>query len=319
MEEYRSLGISMREGDPKEKIHGKFPDPSILRGMLVPFRMVWHENEPCYYAKVAEIIKRYVPEFRWFLDSLAFNATRSAIGHIPFRDQPLSVSGVINIWLNTRCHHVGKSSRSGRFTRDDFDRINNSIDPVLFEFSFLSAIHDAVIAFFNIQQCAESFLRDLAKQGVTPSFNLDPGASEDNVQRVTPGYTPEQDTPKQKVWRLRRRRHYEGFNYFLGILDCSDETVAILIQRCDSFDQFAKRHGVTLTHTDDFFAIDKKDCTHIGACVDNDHTAVRNRRSRKGFVARRSNGTLVWGEDFVPVMRDQYVEFRAAFLQEPFK
>lgn len=320
MEEYRSLSISMREGDPKEKIQGKFPDPSILRGMLVPFRRVWHENEPCHYAKVTKILKRYVPESRWFLDSLAFDATRSAVGQLPlFRDQPLSVSDVINIWLNTRYHHVGKSSHCGRFTRNDFDRFNHSIGPVLFEFYFLSAIQEAGIAFFNIQQCAESFLRGFAEQGLTPSFNLDPGASEDNVQRATPGYTPEQNTPKQRVWRLRRRRHYEGFNYFLGLLDCSDETVADLIRRCDSFDQFAKCHGATLTHTDNFSAIDPEDCTHFGGCIDNYPTVVRNRRPRKGFVARRRDGTLIWGEDYVSVLRDQYVEFRDAFLREPFR
>ncbi len=314
------MGISMREGDPTEKIQGRFPDPSILRGMLVPFRRMWHQNEPCQYAKVSKILKRHVPDFRWFLDSLVFNGDRSALRQLPwFKDHPLSVSDVIDLWLNTRYHHVGKSPRCGRFTRADFDRFNREIGPVLFEFYFLSAVQEAGIAFFNIHQCAESFLRGCAAQGIAPSFALDAGESESNVQRATPGYTPEPNTPKQRVWRLRRRRHYDGFNYFLSLLDCTDQRVATLVPDCASFDQFADRLGAVLTHTVDFSATHQEDCTHFGGCIDNYPTAVRNRRSRRGFVAKRRNGTLIWAEEYVPVLRDQYVEFRDAFLQEPFR
>ena len=111
MEEYRSLNISMCEGDPKEKIQGEFPDPSILRAVLVPFRRVWHKSEPCHYAKVTRILKRHIPEFRWFLDSVAFDGARPAIRHFPwFKDCPLSATEIIDLWLNTRYHHVGRSS-----------------------------------------------------------------------------------------------------------------------------------------------------------------------------------------------------------------
>ena len=52
--------------------------------------------------------------------------------------------------------------------------------------------------------------------------------------------------------------------------------------------------------------------------IDNYPTVVKNRRSRRGFVGKRRDGALVWGEDYVPVLRDQYVEFRQALMREPF-
>jgi len=320
VEEYRSLSISMREGDPKDKIQGQFPDPNVIRSVLVPFRRLWHQNEPCQYAKVAKILKRYVPEFRGFLDSLALDGDRSVLRQMPwFKDITLSLTDVIDVWLNTRYHHVGKSPRRGRFTRADFDQLNDGIGPVLFEFYFLSAVHEAGIAFFNTLQCAESFLRGFAKRGLTPSFALEPHPAEVNVQRRTPGFTPAADTPEQRVWRLRRRRHYDGLNYFLSVTQMPDVSVARFLNECSSFDEFVDRSGTTMEKVEDIGAIDKEDCTHFGGCIDNHPTAMRNRRSRRGFVARRRDGALLWGEEYLPVLRDQYIEFRAAFLKEPFQ
>lgn len=320
IEEYRSLGISMREGDPKENIKGKFPDPDIFRGVLVPFRRLWNQNEPCHYVKVTNILKRHVADFRCFLDAVAFNEDRSNVRHFPWlKDIPLSVSDVIDLWLNTRYHHVGKSTRRGRFTREDFDRFNSAIGPVLFEFYFLSAVQEFGIYFFNISKCAESFLKCYAAQGITQSFASDAVEFESNVQRQTPGYTPEQNAPMQRAWRLRRRHHYDGLNYFFSLFECTDQRVAILVLECESFDRFADRLGALLTHTDDPSRTCLEDCTHFSGCIDNYVTAFRNRKCRRGSVAKRRDGTLIWSGDFVPILRDQYVEFRAAFLQEPFK
>jgi hypothetical protein len=319
VEEYRSLSISMRQGDPKEKIRGRFPDPNVIRSVLVPFRRLWHQNEPCQYAKVTKILKRYVPDFRGFLDSLALDGSHSAVRQMPWlKNISLSFTDVIDVWLNTRYHHVGKSTRLGRFTREDFDRFSEGLGPVLFEFYFLSAVQEAGIACFNILQCAESFLRGFAKKGLTPSFALDPGPSEANVERRTPGFTPAEDSPQQRVWRLRRRRHYDGINEFLSITSTTDSTVARFLPESTSFDEFADRCGVLLQQTEDIGTVDKEDCTNFGGCIDNHPTAIRNRKSRRGFVARRRDGTLLWGEDYVPVLRDQYIEFRTAFLREPF-
>lgn len=320
VEEYSSLRISMREGDPKENIKGHFPDPNILQGMLVPFRRVWQQNEPCHHMKVAKILKKHVPDFRCFLDSVVFNDERTVVRNMPwFRDVVLSLTDVINVWLNTRYLHIGKSSRHGRFTREDFDNLNSQIGPVLFEFYFLSAVHEAGISFFNILQCAESFFRGFTKQGLTPSFPIRSVYEDGNVERKTIGYTPDEDTPSKRVWRLRRRRHYDGFNHFLDLIGCTDASVASLLTLSDSFDNFVKRSGIVLERTDDLRSLDKEDFTHFEGCIDNYPTVLRNRRCRRGFVVKRRDGTLVWEEEYVPVLRDQYTEFREAFSKEQFR
>jgi len=320
IEEYRSLSISKREGGPKEKIQGHFPDPSVVRGTLVPFRRIWHQNEPCHYTKVTKILKRYMPEFRGFLDSIVHDDTHSAVQRLPWsRDVSVTLRDVIDVWLNTRYHHVGRTSRVGRFTRADFDSLSQSIGPVVFEFFFLSGIQEVGMSFFNIQQCAESFLRVLERRDLRPSFQLGDASTEENVERTTPGFTPDGDSPAQRVWRLRRRRHYDGLNSFLDLINCSDTEAAELITLCSSFDDFVNHRGIILEHSGNFERIDMEGCTSFRGCLDNYATATRNRRSRRGFVAERMDGTLLWAEDYVPVLRDQYVEFRTALQREPFK
>jgi len=91
VEEYRSLSITMTAGEPKENIQGVFPDRNIVRSTLVPFRRVWQQSEPCYHVKVSNILKRYVPKFRAFLNSLAFDGTVSVtngVGYISAINPP---------------------------------------------------------------------------------------------------------------------------------------------------------------------------------------------------------------------------------------
>lgn len=299
---------------------GHFPDQNILQGMIVPFRRLWQQKEPCYYQKVAKIIKRYVPELRQWIDSFVPSESRSITCNLPwFKRLNLSLWDVINIWLNTKYMHVGSSSHSGKFDRKDFERFCNEIGQVQFEHCFLSAVHDVGICFFNMQQCAESFLHRFAELGLKPTFAFDDDTSNDRVERVTPGYTPEPDSPPQRVWRLRRRRQYDGFNSFLDIVELEDASVSDLVTQCDTFDDFIARTNVCLEYTDDISSINNGDSTYYDGCIDNHFTAIRNQRSRRGFVAKLRNGNLKWSEDYVPILRDQYTEFREALTKKVFK
>jgi len=298
---------------------GRFPDPNIVRAMLVPFRRVWQQREPCQYLKVANILKKYVPELRGFIDSVLLDREGPPVTRPPWcKDMNLSLTDVVDLWLNTRYLHVGKTARQGRFTRQDFERDRSQIGPVPFEFYFLSAVHEAGICFFNILQCAQSFLRDSAQHDLVPSFAFEPDAAQEYVERTTPDFTPEEDSPRQRVWRLRRRRHYDGLNGFLDLVACPDERAAQLISQCQCFDEFVIEFNVDLEHAAHFNDLNQDDFTHFRPCIDNYPATVKNRRSRRGFVWKRRNGTLVWGEDYVPVLRDQYIEFRQALMQEPF-
>ncbi len=172
IEEYKNLSISAHQVKPKkEDIKGHFPDHNIVEAAIIPFRRVWQKTEPCYYMTITNIIKKYVPEFRNILDSMLPHENKLTIELMPFfRDINLSPLDAIDIWFNTKYLHVGKSSRKGRFNRKDFERNNNQIGSVLFEFFFLMAMYEVGICFFNILQFGEHFLKHFAKDGLVPSF-----------------------------------------------------------------------------------------------------------------------------------------------------
>ncbi|MCJ7793618.1 hypothetical protein MUP42_01655, partial [Candidatus Bathyarchaeota archaeon] len=264
IEEYRTLSISMRTGDPKEKIKGHFPDTNILCAMLVPFRRLWQQSESCHYLKVANIIKKYIPNFRGFIDSILPDDKRAFVRlHPLFKDIDLSFSDVIDLWLNTRYMHVGKGSRRGRFDRSHYEQFKTEIGPVLFEYYFLASVQEAGICFFNMQQCAESFLKGFSRRGLSPTFALNTDIGDSNVDRTTPGFTPEPDTPAQRVWRLRKRKLYDGFNKFLDLIQCPDARAVHLLGHCENFDDFAAEANISLLQTDDLGSIDKDDITHF--------------------------------------------------------
>jgi len=256
--------------------------------------------------KVVNILKRYAPEFRDFLDSVLPDDKRWAFKKLPlFSGISLSLRDVIDVWLNTRYHHSGNSSRRGRYTRKEFHAFSKQYDPVVFEFYFLCAVNQAGISFLNILQCAESFLRGIATRGLEPSFPLCNAYQDESVERNTPGFTPNGNMPSQRVWRLRRRRHYAAFNQFLDLIECTDTDVAGFLAQCESFDEFAEHCGAVFDHTDDFKSVDKDSCTYFTGCGDNEVAIRRNRRCRRGLVAKRMDGVLVWEGKYVPVLRNQ--------------
>jgi len=319
IEEHRSLRIEMRKG----KIKGVFPDPNIQSRILIPFRRVWQQREVCYYQKVINILKKYIPAIRGVFDVLAPDARRTSIMQIQMPNStntPLLPSDIIDIWLNTHYMHVGKAPNCGRFTREYFDLLNNQIGPVFFEFYFLSAVQEFSCWFFNIQTYAESFLTTLTEYGLKPSFLFGSAEQDKNIERWTPGFTPKRKTtPTKKVWRLRRRNHYDGFNNFLDLIGVSNTATANHLHTCDSFDKFVEHCDVVLKNTNEIGLTEQTNYTRIQGCFDNHPTVMQNLRCRKGVIAKQKNGTLVWSEEYVPVLRDQYIEFRNAFNAKPFK
>jgi hypothetical protein len=250
---------------------------------------------------------------------LLFDDSKSLAGSFEWvKESGLLPTDAIDLWLNTRYHHVGRK-QSHRFTRDDFDRFSQDMGPVLFEFFFLQSIHEFGISLFNVLQCAEGFLATLADQGVHPSFQFI-STKDNRIERATPGYTPEENNPSQRVWRLRRRQIFSGISYLLELINFSNEDAAQAIHMSESFDEFADSVGIAIEHAEDFeSARTEEDFVAFGGCIDNQMTAYKNQKCRRGFVGKRRNSTLVCGEDFLPIIRDQYAEFREAFTREPFQ
>lgn len=319
MEEYWSLNISWQENDSKDQIRGKFPDPNIVKAALVPFRRVWLQSEPCNHTRVTNLLRRYEPAYGDFLDPILFDEKNSiAKGFEWMKDCDLSPSGVVNLWLNTRYHHVGKG-KSGRYTRADFERYQEELGPVFLEFYFLQTINEIGVSLFNIEKCASRFLEILGHNGHKPSFKI-AAITDSSIERSTPGYTPEPDSPRQRVWKLRRRRHYEGVNRFFELTEFSDERLAVALMDCGTFAALVELFQLKFEHIDHFderIQADKAVTAGAG-CIDNHFAAVRNGRCRRGFIAKRTNRPFLIGEDYLAVVEDQYAEFRSAFLKEPF-
>lgn len=319
LQEYRSLSISIGEGQPMEEMRGHFPDPEIVRAALVPFRRVWLQSEPCNHARVANLLMRYVEAYRDFLGSLLFRDKTSTCGQFGwFKDCGFSPSEVIDLWLNTRYHHVGASRRTGSYTRTDFDDLERKLGPVLNEFYFLHSVQEVGVSLFNTLGCAERFLEIQALQGQKPSFTY-PAREDSRIERSTPGFTPAENSAEQKVWRLRRRREFDGVNRLFEIAALSDGAVANFLFTAEELDALIVASGMRIEHVEDFEAVFRRENIGTGGgAIDSHLFATRNRKCRRGFVGKRDDGSLIWSEDFLPIVRDQYLEFRQAFFGEPF-
>ena len=320
IEEFRDLCISIREDEPKKNIHGHFPDKKVVSDMLIPFRRLWLQGEPCYFHRVANIHRKFgIPSKH--IDLFVFSDRKSIIGSFPwFKEIALSPSDVINLWLNTFYFHTGKSIRHGQYSKKEFEQYKLAIGPVLFEFYFLEAVHEVGISFFNLDMCCRAFLEHFERVGRKPSFRLRVMDSDESlIERKTPGINLPGDTMSERLWRLRHRNKYEGLSRFFGLLTMGNEILSAVISRSDSFDALIDDLGVHLEKVNDIAVFDTIDITHGSSAIDAYHTAVRNRRSRKGMVVKNRTGKFFWSEDYVPILRDQYVELREALRKEPFE
>jgi hypothetical protein len=316
IEEYRNLTISS-QGD---EVTFKFPDHNVVSAMLVPFRRVWLQKEPCQYRKVANVIKRYMPEWRGFIDYELDLNRASCVRAFPFfQNEELSTEDVVNIWLNTKLFHAGGTAKSGQPTHEDFVRIQQRFKPPgLFEAYFLFAVDEIGLHLFNLQQCARVFLRQWLEQGLRPSFPMSGDIAESDVERRTPGFTPDHDAPQQRVWRLRRRRQYAAVSRLYDMLSLPDNVVADATLQCVSLAGLTERLGIRTEYVQDFAGINQQDFNYFSGCMDNDATIWKNRKVRTGSIARRKDGVIVWSGEAVPVIEDQYNEFRVALMRQPF-
>lgn len=253
IEEFSSLSLSMKKGGTRDEVTAHLPDPNVMRGVLLPFRRVWQQNEPCNFTRVFNYLKKYIPKSQSLIDSFAINKEQDAVNYFPaWKNEKLTYQDLIDVWLNTRYLHVGSSKTTGKFNRSDFDHLERQIGKVLFEYYFVWAVSKFGTSLFNIRPIAERFISDLAQRGLEPSFSMAGTMSIEGIRRTTPGFTPERESPSHRVWCLRRRRIFAAFNNFLRLADYPDQQAAELISDCDSFDAFILRAGITLSFQTEF-------------------------------------------------------------------
>jgi len=313
-EEFQSLSFSPVDSNQGQD-GATFPDPDVVKSALVPFRRVWHQGEPCYFRRVANILYKHHEYTRYFLRPLAFDDDASLVNQMWLRDCELSPSDVINLWLNTRYHHVGKSKMAGKFTREDFENYENQIGPVRFEFVFLSAVQEVTVFLQNMLKCASQFIETVETK---PSFGKLGEQETGPVVRTTPGITTDLLSPEKKIWRLRRRRNYNAIHKLLEMGSVLDVSVVSALEPDSTMEDLIERVGISLVNCDNFQkAMETGGLCKMSGSVD---TRIwRGSHFRRGFVGRHDDGRVFYGEEFLDIARDQFSGFRDSFFREPFE
>src|SRR5258706_7523064 len=152
IEEHINLGFSGISKDGQFVLTGlTFPAPEVRDSILFPFRRIWMEEEPCFFFKVLNTLKRYAVHWQERLDSFhAIHSQGLKQFMCPFalRFSTLSPRDVINLWLNTRFAHVSSSVTKGKrsiFTKgkpssSDFAKHEQMIGAPQFEYLFYNAL-----------------------------------------------------------------------------------------------------------------------------------------------------------------------------------
>lgn len=311
-EEFQSLSFSPGNSNGSQD-GATFPDSDVVKSALVPFRRVWHQGEPCYFRRVANILYKHQEYTRHFLRPLAFDDDTALVNQMWLRECELSPSDVINLWLNTRYHHVGKSKMAGKFTREDFERYEQKIGPVRFEFIFLFAVQEVTVFLQNILKCASLFLESAE---TNPSFGK--SGVKVIVVRTTPGVTNDLLSPEMKIWRLRRRRNYDAIHKLLEMGSVPDASVVSALEPESTLENLIERVAISLVDCDNFQeAMETGGLCKMSGSVD---TRIwRGSHFRRGFVGRHNDGRVFHGEDFLEIARDQFPGFRDSFFRAPFE
>lgn len=321
IEEYIQLSLTWTTGSDGKPILVKatFPDPYVRDSMLVAFRRVWLSKEPSHFYRVAKILKRYVPHRRSFVDWCVRDAKKASMGFDPMTTAPgdnphIPPRDIIDLWLNTKLMHVGgKTGRTTRFTRADFDEAAQRIGEVRLEYLFLSAVFRLGLPFINLLQLTEVALKTWALDGLQPSFRLELSGSEDSsgavpVSRSTPGISIDRDTPSARLGRLRRRRAYAGMDALFSLFRYDNEDLVYFVEHAENVDALIAAMGATMSDAASFH--DFNDADQCVSMLDDHATVARNMKCRRGFLARFGSGRLLAREDVRPILNDQLAKMR---------
>ena len=175
------VSFSQNADGTKGPMAFRVPDPRVRDSLIVPFRRMWMTGEPANFERVANIIKRYWPQARPYVDHFKdelkktkaqFPAARF-MGLIGRPDLSIPPEDVVDLWLYCRLTHVGGKPGNGRFTRADYEREANAHGEAQFEYMFMTAVYHVGLGFINLVQLAEQLLERWSNEGLQPGFVFD--------------------------------------------------------------------------------------------------------------------------------------------------
>lgn len=258
------VGYYCRSDGERDQIEFSVADPYVLRAALVPFRKLWLPEEPCSYYKIVKILERHHNVVRWYVDFLRDRYSSSRKSTFSWRvasrqadeidENPLPAHDIIDLWLNSRLFHSGKSTRRGRFTQVDFEHERERIGPARFEYLFNAAVYDVAMQSTNLIELAQYTLEQFRNTHPETSSGLDmisrPGierfADGTIIRRSSPGVTPDPCTPGEKLTLLRRENAFSSLDRALELLGSNNEAFAYHILVADNCESFLKAIGLRL-------------------------------------------------------------------------
>jgi hypothetical protein len=230
--------------------HITLPNPIIRDAMLIPFRRIWMEREPGNFHKTIKTLKGHAAIYRVEIEECEVQLKkwlRSHTNNWVSKNISLTPKDVIELWINARLAHSGKTSKNGSFTREDFERHANALGMAHFEATFVHAIQAVGAGFLTLLRIAQRTFKEIwAPLGVMPIFAFD-NISEVGEQvsyngvrltRSSPGIIIEQEDIPARLLRLLGRDTFASLDGFLRLLNMPLPFLADLLLKAKGFDAF---------------------------------------------------------------------------------
>lgn len=324
-----NLGVSFSQATNGESgpITFRVPDPRVRDALVVSFRRIWMVGEPANFERVANIVKRYWPQARTYVDYFRNDLKNAKAQFPPARfmglagrlDISISPDAVIDLWLNCRLAHVGARSGTGRFSRADYERELRAYGEAQFEYMFMIAIYHVGLTFICLVQLVERLLQRCLDSGMQPSFVFDNlnvegrrrTDSGDLLERFTPGVTIDERDLVRKLELLCLRRQYSEISKVFGLLELSLPSRVELIQRSSNLDLMFVQMGLAVEIVS---LLDQEPRSIRFATISDDLTDIGQHPWRKGMFAVCDNARVVMDGDAHPILSEQFNVLRSALI-----
>ena len=322
-----SLGMtsSQRRDGSKSPIAYRVPDPRVRDSVIVPFRRMWMTGEPANFDRVGNIIKRYWPQARPYIDHFKGEMKKTKAEYQPARFTGLmdgevitiSPEDVIDLWLNCRLAHVGGKPAKGRFARADFDSYVNTFGDAKFEYMFMLALHNVGLWFINLTQFAEQLLGQWSKTGIEPTFDFDNitaegsvnSNSQDTIERHTPGVTIDPSDVSTRLALLCRRKKYSEISKLLEIMETSKTENVDFVRDSNDVEELVAKSGLGFRSVDSF---DDISIALRFTTISDDFTDMSKHPWRKGAITVCTGEIMVAEGDALEILTEQLTELKGA-------
>lgn len=320
---------------------GVFCHPMFLKSAALPFRKIWMPSERCTFRKhdgTGGIRGLVYDEYSDKTDKKMLDGYRYW-DYQHFDDKltsPVSYSGtndtqkdVINIWLNTQLAHTGPMNFSHKpqskpknppkikqFSIDEFKAWDARIGRERFEYMFRISVLTIGHSYISFaKRLAIPLFEKMRREGMTPSFEAEMALKYNPYPDAKYGirfddvfWHQTRETTEETFSRLLARQRFSGLGDFLRVLfDKADEAIDY-VRKCETFDALLKDASVViLTGNPEWDA-----ATFRGRFNANSYPELGRQSRTGGFVA--FVGRKICFQDAAEsVLRDSYLEFRAAF------